>query len=106
MKSVNCLYLNNGKETVKHFVVKAILFKILREKGRKVATEVDIIHDVVDLIDLDNLIAYEIETNPTKEKVNKRARELNFVKEIFFIDLKKLPDNIEKLERILEKMII
>ncbi|MEM5802104.1 MAG: hypothetical protein QXQ18_01825 [Candidatus Aenigmatarchaeota archaeon] len=106
MKHVNCLYLNNGKESLKHFVVKAILFKILREKGKKVATEVDVDRDVVDLVDLDNLIAYEIERKPTREKIEKRLKELNFVKDIFFIDLKFLPNDIKTLEFLLKKMVV
>jgi len=106
MKYVNCLYSSNGKEGLKHFMVKAALFKILRERGRRVATEVDIIQDIVDLVDMDNLIAYEVENSPTKDKIEKRVKELSFVKDVFFVDLKFMPNNIMDLGSVLKKFVV
>jgi len=40
-KGMNCLFSSSGKESTKHFVSKAIIFKILRDRGRTVVTEVE-----------------------------------------------------------------
>ncbi len=37
----NCLFTNGGSETMKHWIVKAIIFKLWRDMGRQVGTEVE-----------------------------------------------------------------
>jgi len=103
-KNENCLFLHNKKESMKHFIVKAVIFKILREKGRKVGTEIEFENGIVDLIDVDNLIIYEIEnkTNRAREKI----KQLENVRDIFVIDLKKVPDSLKEAEKYLKGKVV
>jgi hypothetical protein len=102
----NCLFLHSRKETMNHFVVKSILFKILREKERNVGTEIEINNGIVDLIDLDNLIVYEIENGRNKKSVREKIINYRVAKDVFFIDCKKVPDNLKAIENYLRKISI
>lgn len=103
-KNENCLFLHNKKESMKHFIVKAIIFKILRERGRKVGTEIEFNNGIVDLIDVDNLIIYEIENNVSKAK--EKVKRLKNMRDIFVIDLKKVPDSLKEAERYLRQKTV
>jgi hypothetical protein len=105
-KNKNCLFTHNKKESLKHFVVKAILFKILREKGRNVGSEIEIENGIVDLIDLDNLIAYEIENGISKRRIEEKLKNYKVVKDVFFINCKKVPNDLEKAENYLRKIVV
>lgn len=102
----NCLFLHNRNESMTHFVVKAILFKILRERCRTVGTEIEIKNGIVDLIDLDNLIAYEIENGMCKKRVKDKMENYKAVKDIFFIDCRKVPENLKDAERYLRGIAV
>jgi UTP-glucose-1-phosphate uridylyltransferase len=104
--NVNCLFSYNLKESLKHFIVKAMIFKILRNKKRKVACEVEINNGIVDLLDIDNLIAYEVESKLTKRKIKNKLKNYRAVRDVIFIDLKKVPNNFEKAEKFLRKVIV
>lgn len=101
----DCLFFH-GNESTKHWLVKALIFKILKERERTVGTEIEVDSGIVDLIDVDNLIVYEIESNLTKERKNVRMKELNSVNDIFFINLNKIPNNWEKAERYLKEIVV
>lgn len=103
-KNRNCLFIYNANEGMKHFIVKAIIFKILRERGRNVGTEIEVMDGIVDLIDVNNLIAYEIESNVNKAK--EKVGRLQSVKDVFIIDLKKVPDSLKEAERYLRQKIV
>jgi hypothetical protein len=105
-KNKNCLFTHNKNESLKHFIVKAILFKILREKRRNVGSEIEIKNGIVDLIDLDNLIAYEIENEINKKRINEKLKNYKVVKDVFFIDCKKVPNDLEKAEKYLRKIVV
>lgn len=102
----NCLFLHNRKESMKHFIVKAILFKILREKNRGVGTEIEIKNGIVDLIDLDNLIVYEIENGVNKKRTVEKVKNYKAVKDVFFINCRKVPDNLKDIENYLRKISV
>jgi len=105
-KNKNCLFTNGGNESMKHWLVKAMVFKILREKKRIVGTEIETKNGIVDVIDVDNFIVYEIEKNLSKKKKKQKVDRLKGVKDVFIIDLKKVPDDFENAERYLrEKMV-
>jgi len=103
-KNENCLFLHNKKESMKHFIVKAIIFKILRERGRKVGSEIEFENGIVDLLDVDNLIIYEIENNRTKAK--EKVKRLKSVTDVFVIDLKKVPNNLKEAEKYLREKVV
>jgi hypothetical protein len=105
-KNKNCLFTNSGNESIKHWIVKAMIFKILRERGRTVGTEIETKNGIVDVIDVDNLIVYEIEKNLTEKKKREKVNQLKGVKDVFIIDLKKVPNDFEKAERYLKEKIV
>lgn len=100
----NCLFTNGGKEGIKHWVVKAIIFKILRDMGRVVGSEVEVNGGIVDVIDLDNMIVYE---------VDKKIRQHFYltgtpegIKDVFIIMLDEVPDNINEAEKYLRDKVV
>lgn len=101
----NCLFFH-ANESTKHWLVKAILFKILKEKERTVGTEIEVEGGIVDLIDVDNLIVYEVERKLTEDKKEKRMKELNSVNDVFFINLDKVPNDWGKAERYLKEIVV
>jgi len=103
-KNKNCLFTNGGSESMKHWLVKAMIFKILRERKRTVGTEIETKNGIVDVIDVDNFIVYEIEKN-----LNKRKKKLEQFKEftdVFIINLKDIPNNLKQMESILREMVV
>jgi hypothetical protein len=95
-KNKNCLFTNAGSETMKHWIVKAIIFKHLRNMGRQVGTEVEVNGGIVDVLDIDNMIAYEVENNLTREKVKAKMFSLSGLKDVFFIDILEVPDDVQE----------
>ena len=104
--NINCLFLHNSKESLKHFLVKAIMFKILRNRKRKVGCEIEIDNGIVDLLDLNNLIAYEIESKFDKNKIKEKLKNYKTIKDVVFINLKKVPNEFEKAEKFLKEIVI
>lgn len=102
----NCLFTHNKRESMKHFIVKAMLFKILREKCRNIGTEIEIRNGIVDLIDLDNLIVYEIENGMDKKSVREKMMNYRVAKDVFFIDCKKVPEGLKEAEKYLREVVV
>ena len=105
-RSKNCVFTNGGSESLRHWIIKCIIFKILRNHGREVGTEVEVDNGVVDVLDVDNLIAYEIETDLTKEKIIDKIKNLNSVRDVFFIDTREVPNDFFEAEKYLKEKII
>ncbi len=102
--SRNCVYGHNCKESMKHWLVKCMVFKILRELGRTAGTETEVDGGIVDVIDADNFIAYEIESRPTRRKIE-NAKRLG-VKDVFIIELGKVPDDCKAAEIYLKSVMV
>jgi hypothetical protein len=105
-KNKNCIFTNSGKESMKHWIAKAMVFKILRERGRTVGTEIETKDGIVDVIDVDNLIVYEIENSSNKMKKKKKLEQFKDFRDVFIIDLKSLPDKIKEMEKILKEKVV
>jgi len=105
-KNVNCLFPSNGKESMKHWLVKAMLFKLLRNLNRRVGTEIETRTGIVDVVDIDKLIAYEIESELRTEKIEERLRSLWFMRDIFFIDIRRVPNDFAEAEEYLKRKIV
>lgn len=105
-RNKNCLFLHNSNESMKHFIVKSIIFKILRGRGRNVGTEIETRDGIADVIDLDNLIVYEVENSSSKDKIKEKLEQFKNFKDLFIIDPRKLPDGIEDLESALERLVV
>lgn len=103
--SKNCLFSNSGNESVKHFLVKALIFKLLRDHRRNVGTEVEVKGGIVDVLDLDNLIAYEVETELTRQKILSRLQ-ITGVRDVFFIDTREISDNLCEAEKFLKEKVV
>jgi len=99
------LHHHNKNESWEHWLTKAIVYKILTDKGHKVVSEQQIETGKIDIIDLTDRNLIEIETNPkkhTKKDLNKYTDEWN---DIFIIPTIKLPIKlIKNIEKIKEKL--
>ena len=102
----NCLFTNTGSETMKHWVVKSIIFKALRDTGRQVGTEVEVNGGIVDVLDIDNMIAYEVENNLTRKKLAAKLDSLAGLRDVFFIDIMEVSDDISEAEAYIKKKIV
>ena len=98
----NCLYLT--KESMKHWLIKSAIFKILRDRGMVVGTEIEVNGGIVDVIDVGNLIVYEVENGSRRKK--KKLEQFKDFKDVFIIDLKTLPDNLKEIEMALKEKIV
>jgi len=103
---VNCLLAHNGSETTKHWIVKALIFRLLRCRGRRVGTEVEINGGIVDILDLDNMIAYEVENGLTREKLKAKLASLSGIRDVFFIDILEVPDDLTEAERYVREKVV
>jgi len=83
-----------------------MIFKILRDRGRTVGTEIETNNGIVDLIDVDNKIVYEIESNLTEKIAKEKIKQFNFAKDVFLIDVKKIPDDLNKAEKYLKEKVV
>jgi len=100
----NCLFTNGGSESMKHWIVKAMIFKILREMGRIVGSEVEANSGIVDIIDVDNMIVYEVEMKMCLQEYETNM--FGRVRDIFIIDLGKVPDDLNDAEMYLREKIV
>lgn len=105
-KSRNCLFTNGGSETMKHWIVKSIIFKMLRNMGRQVGTEVEVNGGIVDILDIDNMIAYEVENNFTRKKLSAKLSSLSGLRDIFFIDIIEVPDDLHEAEIFIREKVV
>lgn len=105
-RSKNCLFTNSGSETMKHWLVKAIIFKILRERRAQVGTEVEVNGGIVDVLDIDNMIAYEVENRFTKRKLLEKLRNISGLRDVFFIDILEVPDDICEAESFIREKVV
>lgn len=105
-RNKNCLFTNSGSETMKHWLVKAIIFKILRERRAQVGTEVEVNGGIVDVLDIDNMIAYEVEKHFTKRKLLEKLRNISGLRDVFFIDILEVPDDICEAESFIREKVV
>ena len=96
-------------ESLKHFIAKCLVYAILRNKDRLVFTEYPLSKTVrIDVFDLDYQYAYELETNPKRFEETKLQELMtdDRVKEIIIVDLRELPNDIEKMHKKLKEVVI
>lgn len=102
----NCLFASGGSETMKHWLVKAMIFKSLRGMGRLVGTEVEVGGGIVDVLDADNMIAYEVENNFTRKKLAAKLSSLSGLRDVFFIDIVEVPDDLHEAESYIRGKVV
>ncbi|MEM3382795.1 MAG: hypothetical protein QW698_01950 [Nitrososphaerales archaeon] len=104
--------LPHSKEGVKHFMVKALVSKILYDRGYVFLTEAPVsVGDstaYIDVFDYSNGIAYEVQGN-FNESI-KNAKEAIFksdiVKDVIFIKLDEISNEVFISYKQLEKIVI
>ena len=104
-KGIGCLFSSSGKESMKHFISKAIIFKLLLDRGRTVATEVETKDAIVDVLDIDNRIAYEVENGFDENDILKLVSQTE-LRDVFLIDMKDIPDDVCAAEKFLKQVVI
>ncbi len=105
-RNSKCLFPHNRKESLKHWTVKAIVFKILLDRGRNVGSEIEVGNGIADVFDSDNKIAYEIENDVSRFKREGRNLNLFAANDVFVINLKKVPDEMDAAKKYLERIVI
>lgn len=104
--------LPSGRESVKHFVVKALIGRILHERGYGFVTEAPISINgsvlYVDVFDYSNGIAYEVQS-VVHEKIKEAKKELldsEAIKDVIIIDLDQVSNDIFIAYRQLQKLVV
>lgn len=102
----NCLYPHNSKESMRHWLVKSIIFKALRDMGHTVRSEAETRGGIVDVLDEDNMIAYEVETRLDCDRIRMRLRQLWHLNDVFFIDCRKVPETVKGAVEYIKSMVV
>lgn len=105
-RNKNCLFMHNSRESIKHWIIKSIIFKILRERGRTVGTEIEVRGGIVDVLDVNSFIGYEIESNINQKAMLQKTKQLWKLHDVIFIDVKKVPDSIQDAEKYLRVIVV
>ena len=104
---VNTLKMHT-KETIDHWITKALVFRLLRNMKHNVVTEFEITGmGVGDIFDLTTSTQYEIETTSYPKYIRDRAKQyIRIGVDVIVIPLKKLPADIKERCKALEDWII
>jgi hypothetical protein len=80
------------EESFAHQLIKFLVCHHLFKLGHHFRTEQTIERGICDIIDLDDFVIYEIETNPTTNGIKRKLEELNnpVIKDIIIIDVRRL----------------
>lgn len=104
--------LPSGRESVKHFIVKALIGRILHERGYGFVTEAPISINsnilYIDVFDYSNGIAYEVQS-VVHEGTREAKRDLfesEAVKDVIIVDLDRISNEIFIAYRQLQKIVV
>jgi len=91
LKGVNTIKFR-GKESFSHRVVKLVICHLLAKAGHNFKTEQPIKDNVCDIIDLDSLIVYEIETYPNSTIIYKKLDDFlhPYIEDLVIVNLRKI----------------
>jgi len=104
--------LPSGNESVKHFIVKALIGRILHERGYGFVTEAPVSINgntlYVDVFDYSNGIAYEVQSvvHEGIREAKKELLESEAIKDVIIIDLDQISNDIFIAYRQLEKLVV
>ena len=103
---VNTLKMHT-KETIDHWVTKALVFRLLRNMKHDVVSEFEITGmGIGDLFDLTSSVQYEIETRSNPKFIRDRAEQYTRIGvEVIVIPIGKLPKDIKEREKALKEYI-
>jgi len=104
--------LPSGRESVKHFVVKALIGRILHERGYGFVTEAPISINgntlYVDVFDYSNGIAYEVQSvvHEKIKEAKKKLFECEAIKDVIIVDLDEISNDIFIAYRQLQNLVV
>ena len=103
---VNTLKMHT-KETIDHWITKALVFRMLRNIKHNVVTEFEITGmGVGDIFDLTASIQYEIETTSYPKYIRDRAKKyIRIGVDVIVIPIGKLPEDIKEREKALKEYV-
>ena len=87
---VDVVKAHSKTETWKHFLLKCIIAKILMDAGHAIITEARCARGEIDVFDIDTKIAYEVETQCTKAKIDFKVKQYSdegIVNDVIVFDL-------------------
>jgi hypothetical protein len=98
----NCVRF--GTDDLKHMLAKTIVSWILSSRGRNFYTELPVKNGIIDIVDLDEKIAYEVENHycPSKIEEKKKLLEGSPLKDIIIFDIRKYSSTDEDLQRMFD----
>ena len=104
----NTLYISRGIEGFKHRMVKMAVMSLLKDAGIDSFSEVAMEGGVVDIFDATRRIIIECETELDEAKKQKKIDQYDnvMVREFIFIDLRKVPENLNEMKTYLEDKVI
>jgi len=85
---INCVRIHNSKETMAHWIMKCLIAKGLTERKQQWMTEFDFRGNVCDVWNLTQDTILEVETQPSKQSVEKKKRQYKEHTDLFVFDLK------------------
>ncbi len=105
-----CKILLHPSESLKHFMVKSLVCRILFERGRSFVCEALVENGrSVDVCDLSLQIAYEVEPSKSDAKTDSKFGKYGIspaIKDIIVIPYNDLPDEINAAHERLKEMIV
>jgi hypothetical protein len=101
----NILRVHNKNESWGHFLTKAVLYKLFRDRGYDVVLEAETVHGVIDAYVVDLELAIEVLSHPHPKKVNSKKEHYETVREFLVVavpayDFTSFCTTIEKQVRI------
>ena len=95
-------------ETLEHWIIKAMVFRLLRKMKHEVVTEFEITGmGVGDIFDLTASVQYEIETTSYPKYIHDRAKQyIRIGVDVIVIPIGKLPENIKEREKALKEYVL
>ena len=96
-----------SNESYRHFVVKSILFYLLREIKHDVATEWRVPNGYIDICDKTTHVLYEIELHVSPKFRSRKLEQYDISGyEIIIVDCSKLPDDIDGIRKFLSEYVL
>jgi len=91
-----------GNESFRHRLIKFLISQELFSLGHRFKTEQPIKSSVCDVIDLDTLVIYEVESNPTMEVMKRKLREFYhpYIEDIVIVDIRKIKVNWREMDKL------
>jgi hypothetical protein len=97
----NVVRVHNKNESWGHFLTKAVLYKLFRDRGYDVLLEAETVHGVIDVYIVDLHLAIEVVSAPHPKKVENKKKRYSRFTDILIVTVPEIDtdgfcQNIEK----------